>query len=181
MLAPAPEAESAEKSNEKFRPTLEEIDDMVTVFEELRDQSELADEAYDNARLRLLDLVLEWGEVPAKAEQSRRLIGKLTTATATIGNTVEVKDDAVSALQKAMTANGRQELFLQMFATKPVKWQLLKDAEVALRTAELPKRLVKTFTALYARCFDVRKKSPSLKVERVKVKPVKAAKKGGKG
>lgn len=178
MFAPAPEA-VAEQTNEKFRPTLDEIDDMVTVFEELRDQAEIADELYDNARLRLLDLVLEWGDVPAKAEHSRRLIGKLTISTVTTGNTVEVKEIAVEELHKAMAANGHLGLFAEMFATKPVKWQLLKDAEVALRTAKLPKRLVKTFTALYARCFDVRKKSPSLKVERIKVKPAKAAKKGG--
>jgi hypothetical protein len=77
---------------QQLRPSLEEIDDMVTVFEQLRDQAEIADELYENAKLRLLDLVLKWGDVPAKAEQSRRLIGKLTIATATTGNTVEVKD-----------------------------------------------------------------------------------------
>src|SRR5260370_4604785 len=124
MFAPAPEAASAEKSNEKFRPTLEEIDDMVTVFEELRDQAELADELYDNARLRLLDLVLEWGDVPAKAEHSRRLIGKLTISTVTPGNTVEVKEGPVHELHKPMAANGRHALFTEMFATRPVKLHL---------------------------------------------------------
>jgi hypothetical protein len=163
-------------ATEKLRPTLEEIDDMVTVFLKLKAQAEIADVAYDKARLRLLDLVLGWGDVPAHAEHSRRLIGKLTIATATTGNTVEVKEGAVEELHKAMTANEHKALFVQMFSPK-VKWQLVKDAAVALRTAKLPKRLVKTYTALYARCFDVKQKAPSLKVERVKVS---AAKKGGK-
>jgi len=168
-------------ASEKLRPTLEEIDDMVTVFEQVRDAAELADEDYNNARLRLLDLVLEWGDVPAHAEQSRRLIGKLTTATVTTGNVVEIKDGAVDELHKAMVANAQGPLFQQMF-TPNFKWKLVKDAEVSLRTAKLSKRLVKTFTALYARCFDVRKKSPSLKVERIATTEAKKAakKKGGK-
>lgn len=170
MLTPA--------ASDKLRPTLEEIDDMVTVFEQLRDEAELADDAYENAKLRLIDLVMDWGDVPAKAEHSRRLIGRLTTSTVTLGNTIEIKENSVEDLSKAMFSNGYGVLFTEMFATKPVKWQLLKNAEVALRTAKLPKRLVKIFTALYARCFDVRQKSPSLKVARIK--PAKAVKKGGK-
>jgi hypothetical protein len=166
---------------QQLRPSLEEIDDMVTVFEQLRDDAEIADELYENAKLRLIDLVLEWGDVPAKAEQSRRLIGRLTVSTVTIGNTVEIKKSAVEELQQAMAANRRGQLFTQMFATKPVKWQLLKNAGVALHTAKLPKRLIEKFTTLYARCFDVRKNSPSLKVTRIKVEAAKAAKKGGKG
>src|ERR1700733_4183066 len=173
---------SAPAASDHLRPTLEEIDDMVTVFEQLRDDAEIADELYQNAKLRLIDLVLGWGDVPAKAEHSRRLIGRLTTSTVTLGNTIEIKEHAVDELNKAMLANGHGVLFTQMFATKPVKWQLLKDAEDALRSTKLPKRLVKTFTALYARCFDVRQKSPSLKVERVKLSEsvmARAAKKRG--
>lgn len=168
-------------ASEKLRPTLEEIDDMVTVFEQIRDEAEMADEEYQNIRLRLLELVLAWGDVPAHAEQSRRLIGKLTIATATTGNTVEIKDGAVNELHKAMVANGHGPLFQLMFSPN-YKWKLVKDAEVALRTAKLPKRLIKTFTALYARCFNVKHKSPSLKVERIAVAEAKKAakKKGGK-
>jgi hypothetical protein len=159
------------------RPSPAQVDEIVSHFEQLRDESELADERYDECRDALIALVHRFGIVPVGAEQSLRLQGQLTIITVTIGNTTTIQEDAVTDLKVAMVANGKQDLFNQMFGVR-TKHELLKDAAIALRTASLPKRLAKLFTDLYGRCTDVKKKSPSLKIERLDLN--KAAKKSKK-
>lgn len=158
-------------------PTAREIDALVETFEEVRDRAELADEAYENAKAELIEIVQQFGTVPAGAESSLRLQGMRTFVTVTTGNTIAVKEDAVGELKGAMAANNHGGLFVQMFGTR-TKHELLKGAENTLRIAKLPQRLVKKYTELYARCFDVKKKSPSLKAERIDA--AKPAKKGGR-
>lgn len=159
-------------------PTPRQIDEIVELFESIRDEAELADERYEQTKSELIALVQRFGSVPVGAEHSLRLQGQLTTTTVTTGNTITVKEDAVTELFSAMLANKRNDLFESMFARR-TRHELRKDAENQLRIADLPQRLVKLFTSLYARCFEVKKKSPSLKVERLhKAKPT--AKKGGR-
>lgn len=154
-------------------PTPKQIDDLVERYERARDIAELADEDFENAKLEMIGLVQRFGSVPSGAESSLRLQGAMTTLTVTTGTTIAVKDEAVGELKGAMEANGHDGVFRQMFGTR-TKYELLKGAEKHLRAASLPQRLVKKFTALYVRCFDVKKKSPSLKIERLDAaKPAK--------
>jgi hypothetical protein len=158
-------------------PTPHQLDAMVETFEDIRDRAELADELYEDAKRELIELIQQFGTVPAGAESSLRLQGQRTFITVTTGTTIAIKEDAVVTLEGAMEANDHAGLFDSMFGTR-TKHELLKGAENTLRTAKLPKRLVKKYTELYARCFDVKKKSPSLKVERIDA--AKPAKKGGR-
>lgn len=166
----------------RIAPTPAQIDAMVETFEQVRDRAELADEHYEDAKRELIDLVQTFGAVPAGAESSVRLQGVLTTVTVTTGSSIAVKDAEVGELKGAMDANNQEELFSRMFGVRS-KYELLKGAGVHLRVAQLPKRLAEKFTKLYARCFDIKKKSPSLKVERLadaKPRARKAAKTGGR-
>lgn len=147
-------------------PSPREIDFLVARFEKLRDEAELADEAYENAKAELIELVQELGSVPAGAESSIRLEGLTTVLTVTTGSTIALKDTEVLELWSAMNANQQPDLFHSMFGTR-TKYELRKGAENELRTAQLPQRMFEKFMKLYARCFDVKKKSPSLKVERI--------------
>ena len=161
-----------------INPTPRQIDEMVELFEAIRDSAEQADERYEDAKQELIALVQRFGSVPAGAEHSLRLQGHVTTTTVTTGNTIAVKEDAVMELWAAMSVNQQNELFDKIFSRR-IRHELRKDAENQLRIADLPQRLVKLFTSLYARCFEVKKKSPSLKVERLDgAKPAK--KKAGK-
>lgn len=158
-------------------PTPRQIDEIVGHYHQMLDEAELADERLQECKDSLIALVYRFGIVPAGAEQSVRLEGAINILTVTEGSSVEVKDDAVGKLKAAMEANKHDELFDRLF-TPRTKYKLQKNAANQLRIAKLPQRLVKTFTDLYARCFDVKKKSPSLRIERLDAKP--ASRKKGK-
>jgi hypothetical protein len=147
-------------------PTPRQIDEFVDLFERRSSESALANANLQECKDELIALVQRFGTVPAGAEQSLRLEGAVTVLTITTGSTVAVKTDAVNELKAAMDVNGRGELFPLLFATRS-KYELQEDAATRLRTAKLPQRLVKLFTNLYSRCFDVKKKSPSLRIERL--------------
>lgn len=131
-------------------------------------------DAYED---RLVLLVQAYGEVPAGAEKSKRLAGQLTELTVTTGSTISLKQAAVGTLQSALYANGQGPLFGQLFAQQ-VKYELVKGAATALRIADLPKRLAEKVLRMFAACFDVKTKSPSLKVKRLADKPAKKARSG---
>lgn len=173
-----PFAEQANHSGD--RPTPAQIDDLVLHFETIRDELELADERYENCKEDMIALVQRFGSVPAGAEKSVRLEGRVNVLTVTAGNTSSIDDSAVVDLFNAMKANKKVSLFYQMFFER-MKYEERKDAAVHLRTAKLSKRLVKLFTDLYARCTKTKKKSPSLRIERIDAKLTKKpAKKGGR-
>jgi hypothetical protein len=160
-------------------PSPRDVDALVECFEEVRDKAELADEDFENAKLELIELVKQFGSVPPKAESSVRLEGALTFATITTRSTMTLKDDEVSTLKGAMSANGHEAIFEKMF-TERTKYQLQKGATIKLRAAKLNKRLTEKYTKLYALCFDVKKNSPSLTVERFENVQPKRGKKGGR-
>jgi hypothetical protein len=169
--------DGAEVAPKGDRPTAKQIDVLVELFEASREEADLATERFNQHKDTVIALVQRFGIVPKGAESSLRLEGVVTILTVTTGNTIAIKEDAVHELKGAMEANGRKHLFASMFGER-VKFELLKGAEEALRLAKLNKRLIDKFNKLYARCFDVKKKSPSLKVERLGDK--KPAKKGGR-
>lgn len=164
---------------ERKVPTPREIDALVECFEHVRDEAEVADENFENAKLELIDLVKQFGSVPPKAESSVRLEGALTFATVTTGSTMTLKDGDVAILKGAMEANEHAAIFEQMFSER-TKYQLQKNAARTLKAAKLSKRLSDKYTKLFALCFDVKKKSPSLTVEHFEDVQRPRAKKGGR-
>lgn len=172
-----PLAESAHSSD---RPTPHQIDEIVEHYKQMLDEVELAEERYVECKDSLIALTQRFGSVPAGAEQSVRLEGRVNVLTVTTGNSTSLKDAAVVDLFNAMKANKHVALFYLMFSER-MKYEQRKDAAIHLRTAVLPKRLIKLFTDLYARCTETRKKSPSLRIERIDAKLAKKpAKKGGR-
>lgn len=124
-------------------------------------------------------LVQEWGIVVPKAEQSRRLSGKLAVLTVTKSNTLTVLDDRVDTLRDALFVNGYGAFFTKLFAERK-KWEVVEGAEAALKAESLPKRLAEKVMNLWGRCIDVKAKKPSLKVQIADpAKPAKRAKKAG--
>ena len=83
---------------EKARPTPEEIDELAREYEAAK--LHVADERENLARVeeRAVILVQTWGVVPAHAEKSRRLVGKLSELLVTRADTLTVVDDRVETL-----------------------------------------------------------------------------------
>ena len=163
-----------------IRPTAAQIDTEVAEYEQALACFDTAKETLQQHKDRLIRLVQAHGEVPAGAEKSMRLRGQLTELTVTTGDSITLKDSAVHTLEAAMEANGWRDLFARMFSRR-TEYDLVKGAENQLRVASLPARLAGKFSLMFVACFDVKTKSPSLKVTRLADQPTKKtrAKKAG--
>jgi hypothetical protein len=165
---------------EKARPTPEEIGELAREYEAAK--LHVADERENLARVeeRAVILVQTWGVVPAHAEKSRRLVGKLSELLVTRADTLTVVDDRVETLKGALEANGYGEYFKKLFTLRS-KYEVVEGAETALKSESLPKRLSEKVLNLWGRCITVKPKKPSLKVTIADpAKPAKKAKKAGK-
>ena len=109
-------------------------------------------------------MVTKFGIVPPYAEKSIRLTGGIAELTVTRADTVTIDDGRVRDLRNALYANKREALFHILFGVRE-KFELLKGAAETLKAAGLPKRLYARVMNMFARCFDVKTKQPSLKVE----------------
>lgn len=164
------------------RPTPEQIDDKARDYLTAKATSLLAADAFKKVEEECADLVREWGTVPANAEKSRRLNGRLAELTLTKSDTITVSDDRVETLKEALEANERGEFFKRLFTLRS-KYEIVDGAESALKAEALPKRLAEKVLNLFGRCINVKAKKPSLKVVLADpAKPAKKsrAKKGGK-
>lgn len=154
------------------RPTPQQIDAMVTGYEQALACLDAQKKVADEYKRQLVQAAQRFGEVPAGAEKSHRLLGQLTEITITEGSTVALKDAAIKNLEEAMDANGWSGLFDRMFRAR-TKYDRKKGAANELRIAELPARLASKFSMMFAACFDVKTKDPSLKITRLADKPVR--------
>ena len=164
------------------RPTPEQIDDLVREYlanKKLREQfaEDLAKE-----EAHLVQLVQTWGAVPAGAEKSRRLSGRLAEITVTRSDTITIDADRVGTLRDSLYVNGHGAFFSKLFTQQPPKWELVKGADAALKEEQLPKRLAEKVLNLFGRCFTPKPQKPRLSVTMADpAKPAKKsrAKKGG--
>jgi hypothetical protein len=155
---------------EDRRPTPATIDILVAEYETAEACLDAAQKTFDAHQVKLLNLVQAYGAVPAGAEKSRRLEGQRTVLTVTTGSSLTLKQDAVVTLRDALNVNGQGALFFVLFREEK-KFELLKGAETELRTANLPQRLADRVMRMFAGCFDIKVKSPSLKVKRLADNP----------
>jgi hypothetical protein len=146
------------------RPSPEEIDVLVAGYLKAKVALELAHKQFTEIEEQCIKLVSNYGVVPPKAENSRRLEGKTTELTVTTGNTITIDEARVQDLKAALGANGFQALFPILFQER-IRHELTKGADLAIVAAGMPKRLTEKVQALFGRCFDAKKKKPSLKVK----------------
>jgi hypothetical protein len=162
-----------------MRPTPEQLDEIARRYLAAKLAVLTAGETFKAIEDEAIALVGEWGTVPANAEKSRRLAGKLSEFTVTKADTLTVIDERVDTLKEALEANGYGAFFPRLFAERR-KWEVVEGAEAALKAESLPKRLAEKVLNLWGRCISVKPKKPSLKVVIADpAKPAKRAKKEG--
>ena len=156
------------------RPTPEEIDELARVHLMRQQDALQAKQFLADSEAHLVELVKRFGVVPANAEKSRRLNGRLAELTVTKSDTLTINDDRVETLKEALEANGHGEYFKKLFTLRS-KYEVVEGAESALKSDYLPKRLAEKVLNLWGRCISVKGKKPSLKV--TMADPTKPAKK----
>jgi hypothetical protein len=172
-------AAAEEIANETLgtQPTPEFIDELAKRYLAAKARSADAQATVAAIELEAIALVRDWGFVPAHAEKSRKLNGKLAELTVTKADTLTVVDERVETLRDALFVNGYGAFFAKLFAERK-KWEVIEGAEAALKSESLPKRLSEKVLNLWGRCISVKPKKPSLKV--VLADPAKPAKRAKK-
>jgi hypothetical protein len=169
-------------ANEVFSapPSPELIDELAKRFLEAKLKVTVASATAAAIEKEAVSLVNEWGTVPAHAEKSKRLAGRRAVLMVTKSDTITLIPERVEMVRDALAANDYPNYFGKLFA-KVEKYEVVEGAESALKTESLPKRLAEKILNLYGRCFDIKPKKPSLKVELADpATPAKKAKKGAK-
>jgi hypothetical protein len=158
------------------RPTPDQIDELAEYWfaaAKTLVEAKKAFDAIDNVGIAMVE---HFGVVPAKAENSRRLEGKFTIFTVTVGNTTTIDEERVIAVRDALRANQFEPIFYNLFKER-TRHEMVKDAALAILAAGMPKRLTETVQRLFSRCFSTTKKAPSLRVNRLVEKPAKQPRK----
>lgn len=148
------------------RPTPEQIDDLCIAYDDARIAKENAEQQLSAAKGELLSVVQSFGYTPAHAEKTMRLEGHLYIADATVASTVEINDARVEELQSELSRLKRPKIFRGLFQ-KRVKYTLLKDAGDVLKIAGgcFPEEVQTRLLGIFASCFTVNSKAPSLSVD----------------
>ena len=159
------------------RPTPEQIDELARKHVKAQLDKIAATQAFDAVASEVEDMVQAWGIVPAGAEKSRRLNGRLAVLTVTKSDTITVNAERVETLKDMLEANDHADLFPKLFAVQ-TKYEIVEGAESVLKAIEVGKRLSEKVLNFFGRCITVKAKKPSVKVEIAN--PDKSAKKARK-
>jgi hypothetical protein len=168
----------------------DEIDDLCIEFDNCRLKLETAQQAHSAAKGILLAAVQAQGHIAPRAEKTTRLEGMMYIADSTVGSTIEINESAVGELNAELSRLKKPGLFRLLFK-RTTKHQLLKDAgdRLRLKIGGLAEEVQTRLFAIFARCFDVNSKAPTLSVDLASTlrekeafaaaKATKKAKKGG--
>lgn len=168
----------------------DEIDDLCIEFDNCRLKLETAQQAHSAAKGILLAAVQAQGHIAPRADKTTRLEGVMYIADSTVGSTVEIDEAAVGELHYELSRAKKPGIFRLLFDRK-VKHQLVKDAgdTLKLKIGGLPETAQTRMLGIFARCFAVNSKAPSLSVDLASslrekeaaaaAKATKKAKKGG--
>ena len=145
--------------------TPEQIDDLCTAYDSACIVVEDAEKKRSTAKGALLAAVQAQGHIAPRAEKTTRLEGRMYIADSTIGSTVDISEAAVGELRSELSRLKKASVFPKLFARK-VKHSLLKDAGETLKLAigGLADQVQMNLLAIYASCFDVNSKAPTLSV-----------------
>ena len=150
-----------------------EIDALISDFESAQRLLKAAKDTHDAVKDRLINLVEERGHSYAGAEQSLRLEGRHNFATVTTGKQTTIFEPAVIELRNYLGELGG-DIFEHLFAAQ-TRHTLVESGRDVLRRLQLPKRTDEKVMALYGKCYDVKPKSPTLKIDTIQ--PEKPARK----
>jgi len=159
------------------RPIPAQIDAFIIQYKLAKSDADATREVADSIKERLIHLIDHFGHPLPNSERSWLIEGALNDATLTRGTTITVNDAAVcelfELLDKALGASTAATVFSQLFIERR-KYELAPGAENAIRTINLPKRLLQKVQAAYGLCYSQKDKAPALKItSRNKQKPVR--------
>ena len=155
------------------QPTSKQIDALVrklelhTEAQKPTEKQKKATELAKAAREELLNLVLQFGEVPKSAPSSKRLFGAEYQLTATSGTVTTEHAQVVLELRDAMRQHDSEALFSQLF-TPATRYDRAKDAANNLKNAVLPKKLRVLFDGIFERTSTSGTRAPSLRIDSIK-------------
>ena len=161
------------------QPTPDGIDSAIAAYEQAQLTAKHHQEIADGLKQQLVELVDEFGSVPAGAEQSKRLDGRRNTATITRGTTVSISEPGVAELGCYLADEGLFDLFPRFF-TPQTKHKLVEGAGDVVKSVKLSLRVEQKILSLFGRSFTVKSNAPSLKVTTVEAEKVTRKPRGGK-
>lgn len=163
------------------RPDPARIDTLCMGFDAAKAAAERAQQALSEAKGELLPVIDVFGYVPDHAPKTTRLEGILYTADATTSSTVEVKEEPVAQLRAELSRLGKPRLFKELF-DRQVKHSLRKDAGGTLKIAigAMDANRQAHLLSIFALCFSVGAKAPSLSVDLSEALKAKEAEKAQK-
>lgn len=151
------------------KPTPKAIDSLIEQFAEARDLAQnvaatakMASDAADEIKVRLTAMVEKWGG--RHTAKSRRLAGLRNTATTTTGTLVSIDDAAVEAMRLFLGSTETPRLSEEFFVAH-TSYSLVSSPDEKLKGLHVGVRLRTKITGLLKACFEVKTKTPSLKVE----------------
>lgn len=153
-------------TSEKKVLTPQQIDALCLEFNDTKLAVEDAQQRHSTVKGELLAAIQSQGYTPARADKTTRIDGTIFIADATTASTIEVNEAAVGELQSELSRLHKPRVFSGLFERK-VKHALIKDADVKLKLAigKLGEPVQKRLLGIFASCFRVGAKAPSLSVE----------------
>jgi hypothetical protein len=170
------EPQSAPEIEPETRPTPQQIDQLIAKYAEAQAEAasysataKIAGDAAGEIKIRLTAMTEKWGG--RHTEKSKRLAGLHNTATTTTGTLVSVVADKVEKLRVYLGTTKTPELAGEFFV-EHTTYSLLKGPGEKLKTLVMGTRLRTKITGMIAACFDIKTKTPSLKVELAELEQV---------
>jgi hypothetical protein len=145
--------------------TAAEIDDLCIAFDNTCIRLEDAQREHSSAKGALLAAVQAQGHIAPRADKTTRLQGEMYVADSTTGSTIDIDEAAVAELRSELSRLKKPSLFANIFDRK-VKHTLLKDAGdlLRLKIGGMADDLQTRLLGIFARCFKVNSKAPTLSV-----------------
>lgn len=151
----------------------ETIDTHAREYKNLCDLEKDARDKKNSKRDEILKLITKYGQVPDKAEKSKRLEGIEFQLTASFGDSVRV-DAAIAEVLCDRIENavnlGQKELagfFARLFKFE-TRYTLTSEA-TSIMASPLPKGAPRNLRTLFAKAVVIEKREPTVKVELRKV------------
>lgn len=168
--------------------TGEQIDDLCIAFDEAKIAADTAGQGVSEAKGELLSAIRAQGYTPAHAEKTTRLEGQLYTADATEGSTIEINEASVGQLQSELSRLKKPAVFKKLFRRRVSHQLAAKDGASVLNVAlgHLDEDDRQRMVGIFASCFTVGIKAPTVKVQLTaalqekEAKAAKRTKKAGK-
>ena len=153
-------------TTKKESPSADKIDELCKSYHDLKDASDKAAKVLSKAKGELLPVIDGFGFTAPHAEKTIRLEGFKWVADATRSSTVDINEASIATLQSELSRMGKPKTFGKLFQ-RSVKHGLKKDAADQLKSdihgMKEEDRIY--LLSLFAGCFSVGQKAPSVTVE----------------